>query len=141
MQLNKTKLNIAFLCALCGKVFNIRANWCSLAAQPSLFPDKPAFSRNFFLKSKANFPNPRPLLTRETERTYNNLHPQNHKKSKPNPNPIQTQFSKRKPTVSQKIKKMENEPNFARSRANTSICDSSTYNAFFLKNPKGNEPK
>ncbi len=59
----------------------------------SLLLGEPSFLEQLFLESKPNFPNPRPILTRETERAYNNLRPQNHKKSKPKANPIQTQFS------------------------------------------------
>ena len=38
MQLNKSKLNIVFLCVLCdlcGQVFNIRAHWCSFVVPSS----------------------------------------------------------------------------------------------------------
>ena len=48
-------------------------------------------AKNFFMESKANFPNSRPILTHETKGTYSNSRPQNHKKSKPNPKPIQSQ--------------------------------------------------
>ncbi len=45
-------------------------------------------AKNFFMESKANFPNPSPILTPETKSAYINSHPQNHKKSKPNPKPV-----------------------------------------------------
>ncbi len=60
--------------------------------KPSPFQGKLSFLLPLICKSKPNFSNPRTTLTTSTTITYINLHPQNHKKSKPNPNPIQTQF-------------------------------------------------
>jgi hypothetical protein len=94
---NGTKPNKANF-NLCLKVYNISVNssrcTSGLVVQPALFPGIPAFLRNFFSESKPIFPAPRPVLTHETKGTYTNLSPQNRKKSKPNPNPIQTQLSK-----------------------------------------------
>jgi hypothetical protein len=61
---------------------------------PSLFPEIPAVSRNFFSKSKPNFSEVPTDTTTCYRKVYNNSLAKNHKKSKPNPNPIQTQFPK-----------------------------------------------
>ena len=58
---------------------------------PPLSQRIPVFLKILFLGSKANFPTQRITATTCKRGTYNDLHPQNHKKSKPNPNPIQTQ--------------------------------------------------
>ena len=59
----------------------------------SLFQGIPVFLKILFLGSKPNFPTQRITATTCKRGTYNDLHAQKHKKSKPNPNPIQTQFA------------------------------------------------
>ena len=54
----------------------------------SLFLGIPVFLKILFLGNKPNFPTQRITTTTCKRSTYNDLHPQNHKKSKPNPNPI-----------------------------------------------------
>ncbi len=80
----------------------IKANFRQVASKPwrrrrntgitGLFREILAFLKTLFMESKPNFKTLRPILTPEKKGTYNNLCPQKHKKSKPNPNPIQTQF-------------------------------------------------
>ncbi len=55
--------------------------------------ENPRFSsetqtKNFFMESKANFGNSEINTSDYTKKVYADLHPQNHPKSKPNPNPI-----------------------------------------------------
>ncbi|KKM94403.1 hypothetical protein LCGC14_1198590 [marine sediment metagenome] len=50
-----------------------------------------AFLKILFLGSKPNFPTQRITATTCSGNTYNDFYPQTNKKSKPNPNPIQTQ--------------------------------------------------
>ena len=71
----------------------------NLRPNDSLFQAKPLFSENFFSKSKPNFP--KALLNANTcyEKVYINSHPQNHKKSKPKANPIQTQYYKNRESI------------------------------------------
>ncbi len=49
-------------------------------------------TKDFFMESKANFKNQQSTATTCITEVYINLHPQFHQKSKPNPNPIQSQF-------------------------------------------------
>ncbi|HEG44623.1 MAG TPA: hypothetical protein ENH94_11310 [Phycisphaerales bacterium] len=58
----------------------------------SLFSGEPMFLKILFLGSKPNFPTQRITTTTCKGETYNNLHPQTNKKSKPNPNPIKANF-------------------------------------------------
>ncbi len=60
----------------------------------SLFQGIPVFLKILFLGNKPNFLNPRITTTTCKRGTYNDFYPQTNKKSKPNPNPIQTQFQK-----------------------------------------------
>ena len=59
---------------------------------PHFFQGKPSFSLPLICKNKPNFPTQRITATTCKRDTYNDLHPQTNQKSKPNPNPIQTQF-------------------------------------------------
>ncbi|HEG43613.1 MAG TPA: hypothetical protein ENH94_06150 [Phycisphaerales bacterium] len=96
----------------------------------SLFQGIPVFLKILFLGSKPNFLNPRITTTTCKRGTYNDFHPQTNKKSKPNPNPIQTQFARiqkliswRKPfqeptplTITDGKCPLDTKPNFRQSR-------------------------
>ena len=58
----------------------------------SLLPDKPAKLHNLFMEFKANLTDQKITATSCSGSTYINFYPQTNKKSKPNPNPIQTQY-------------------------------------------------
>ena len=68
-----------------------KTDYFESTTKPSLFQRVPVFLKTLFMGSKANFLNPRNTATSCSECTYSNLHPQTNKKSKPNPNPKQTQ--------------------------------------------------
>ncbi len=68
---------------------------------------KPRFSsqtqtKNFFMESKANFGNSEINASAYGRGAYTNLHPQTHKKSKPNPKPIKANFRNGKSPTGQK---------------------------------------
>ena len=67
--------------------------------EPSLFPDKPALSRNLFMENKANFTNPRLILTRETKGSYTNFYPETRQKNKPKAKPIKANFRRSKESI------------------------------------------
>ncbi len=132
MQLNKTKskirrslggggLNTSFLCAFAPLRDKIRANSCLLVVQPSLFPDKPALSRNLFLRNEPNFTSTEINISNCIRDIYNDF--QTKPKIGTNPNePNQSQFQSlrslrqknRKYLV--KNKKMKSKPNLRQSR-------------------------
>ncbi|HEG44360.1 MAG TPA: hypothetical protein ENH94_09955 [Phycisphaerales bacterium] len=69
-----------------------KKQYLKIDTKPSLLLGKPANLSTLICKNKPNFLNQRITATTCKRGTYNDLHPQTHKKSKPNPNPIQTQF-------------------------------------------------
>ena len=104
MQLNKNQRSsvalaeediiISFLCAFATPVVSLVERWrdniCAniQGYNLSIFSKSPVLQKNLFMGSKPNFLNPRITTTTCKRGTYNDLHLQNHNKSKPNPNPI-----------------------------------------------------
>ena len=76
-----------------GKVFNIRAYWCSLVVLKAVSPRflSETQTKNKNTKSKANFTDQEITASTCKRETYPNLHPKTNRKSKPNPNPKQSQ--------------------------------------------------
>ena len=73
-------------------IFSSCVSWVlRLKLQLKQTGDKVVELKNKKMQSKANFKNSISALTRETKGTYPNSHPKAHQKSKPNPNPIQSQ--------------------------------------------------
>ncbi|HEG42555.1 MAG TPA: hypothetical protein ENH94_00750 [Phycisphaerales bacterium] len=62
-----------------------------IAGVSSLFPEKPSFLLPLICKSKPNFKSLELIASTCKRETNNYFCPQTNKKSKPNPNPIQTQ--------------------------------------------------
>ena len=71
--------------------FMTKKQYLETATKPSLFSGIIPKSQNFFMEFKPNFKNQKNTTTTCKKETYPNSHPQAHQKSKPNPNPIQTQ--------------------------------------------------
>ena len=122
----------------------------SNTTKTSLQIGKGVNSSTLICKSKPNFPTQRIAATSCSGCTYINLHPQTHKKSKPNPNPIKANLklisNTLKPSLFQDRTAllrnlfMRNKANFNRPNLTANPCSRYTYNDLHPKTQNGTKP-
>ncbi len=122
-KLHKSQFDILILffasLRLCGIKISVYS--CLLVVQPSLFPGKPAISRNLFLRNKPNFNDLNITVTSYGTTAYNDLHPKSQNGTNPN-KANQSQFQSLRSLRQKngkylaKNKKMKSKANFRQSR-------------------------